>query len=77
MLLFLSVIANITRTQLALGIGEFDRYAVSNETTITFCLKEFRSLLTFSESAGIPVGVNFEAAGRYLELYHFLYYTKI
>ncbi|RLU17917.1 hypothetical protein DMN91_010156 [Ooceraea biroi] len=46
------VMANTTRTQLALGIGEFERYTVSenSQTSITFCLKELRSLLTFSEN---------------------------
>jgi len=71
-ILFLSVMANTTRTQLALGIGEFDRYTVSDETTITFCLKELKSLLAFSESVGIPVSINFETAGRYLKLFHLL-----
>jgi len=56
---------NTTRTQLAFGTGEFDRYVMGNETTITFCLKEVRALLTFSESIGIPMNINFETAGRY------------
>lgn len=56
---------NTTRTQLALGIGEFDRYTVGNETSVTFCLKEVRALLTFSESVGVPITANFETAGRY------------
>ncbi|XP_025160344.1 cell cycle checkpoint control protein RAD9B isoform X2 [Harpegnathos saltator] len=59
-----SVLQNTTRTQLALSVGEFDRYVISNETVITFCLKEFRALLTFSESVGIPVSTHFETAGR-------------
>ncbi|KAL6258871.1 hypothetical protein P5V15_010816 [Pogonomyrmex californicus] len=59
-----SVMVNTTRTQLALGIGEFDRYTIGNETSITFCLKEFRASLIFSESVGIPITANFETAGR-------------
>ncbi|XP_070166104.1 cell cycle checkpoint control protein RAD9A isoform X1 [Polyergus mexicanus] len=59
-----SVMVNTTRTQLAFGIGEFDRYIMGNETTITFCLKEVRALLAFSESIGIPININFETAGR-------------
>ncbi|XP_029155796.1 cell cycle checkpoint control protein RAD9B isoform X2 [Nylanderia fulva] len=59
-----SVMVNTTRTQLAFGIGEFDRYTVGNETTITFCLKEIRALLNFSESIGVPVNISFETAGR-------------
>ncbi|KAM0725546.1 Cell cycle checkpoint control protein RAD9A [Formica fusca] len=59
-----SVMVNTTRTQLAFGVGEFDRYIMGNETTITFCLKEVRALLIFSESIGIPININFETAGR-------------
>ncbi|XP_072745710.1 cell cycle checkpoint control protein RAD9A [Anoplolepis gracilipes] len=59
-----SVMGNITRTQLACGGGEFERYIMGNGTTITFCLKEVRALLTFSESIGIPVNINFETTGR-------------
>ncbi|EFN67003.1 Cell cycle checkpoint control protein RAD9A [Camponotus floridanus] len=59
-----SIMVNTTRTQLAFGTGEFDRYIMGNETTITFCLKEVRALLTFSESIGIPININFETAGR-------------
>ncbi|XP_050457236.1 cell cycle checkpoint control protein RAD9B isoform X2 [Cataglyphis hispanica] len=59
-----SVMVNTTRTQLSFGVGEFDRYIMGNETTITFCLKEVRALLTFSESIGIPININFETAGR-------------
>ncbi|XP_020279673.1 cell cycle checkpoint control protein RAD9A isoform X2 [Pseudomyrmex gracilis] len=59
-----SVMVNTTRTQLALSVGEFDRCIVGNETTITFCLKEVRAFLTFSESAGVPITVNFETTGK-------------
>ena len=57
---------NTTRTQLALGIGEFDRYTIGNETSVTFCLKEVRALLVFSESVGVPITANFGTAGRYI-----------
>ncbi|XP_012532856.2 cell cycle checkpoint control protein RAD9A [Monomorium pharaonis] len=59
-----SVMVNTTRTQLALGIGEFDRYTIGNETSVTFCLKEVRALLVFSESVGVPITANFGTAGR-------------
>lgn len=59
---------NTTRTQLALGIGEFDRYTVGNETSVTFCLKEVRALLNFSESVGVPITANFGTAGRYSQI---------
>ncbi|TGZ55955.1 cell cycle checkpoint control protein RAD9A [Temnothorax longispinosus] len=59
-----SVMVHTTRTQLALGPGEFDRYTIGNETSVTFCLKEVRAFLAFSESVGIPITANFGTAGR-------------
>lgn len=59
---------NTTRTQLALGIGEFDRYTIGNETGVTFCLKEVRALLAFSESVGVPITASFGTAGRYISI---------
>lgn len=59
-----SVMINTTRTQLALGIGEFDHYTIGNETNVTFCLKEVRALLAFSESVGVPITTSFGTAGR-------------
>ncbi|XP_011869320.1 PREDICTED: cell cycle checkpoint control protein RAD9A [Vollenhovia emeryi] len=59
-----SAMVNITRSQLALGVGEFDRYAIENETSVTFCLKEARALLAFSETASVPVTASFGTAGR-------------
>ncbi|KYM92613.1 Cell cycle checkpoint control protein RAD9A [Atta colombica] len=59
-----SLMVNTTRTQLAFGIGEFDRYTFGNETSITFCLKEVKALLVFSESVGIPITASFGTAGR-------------
>ncbi|XP_066585975.1 cell cycle checkpoint control protein RAD9A [Prorops nasuta] len=59
-----SAVSCTTRTQLALAIAEFDRYSVNNETNITFCMKELRAILQFSEAVGLPVYLQFEAAGR-------------
>ena len=59
-----SGLSNTTRTQLALGKGEFDRYDINSEISITFCMKEFKSLLTFAELVGVPIGTYFEGAGR-------------
>ncbi|XP_012286979.1 cell cycle checkpoint control protein RAD9A [Orussus abietinus] len=59
-----SDLCNITRTQLALARGEFDHYVMKEDTSITFCMKEFRALLNFSELVGLPVSIHFESAGR-------------
>lgn len=44
--------------------AEFDSYLIGSETTITFSLKEFRALLTFSEALNLPLQVHFETTGR-------------
>ncbi|KAK2581670.1 hypothetical protein KPH14_002166 [Odynerus spinipes] len=59
-----SNIANVTRTQLVLGKAEFDRYSVTAETTITFCLKELKAILPFAEFIKVPITIYFESAGR-------------
>lgn len=59
-----SNIANTTRTQLVLGRAEFDRYVVNTEATITFCLKELKAILNFSELTKVPLSIYFESAGK-------------
>ncbi|CAL7947165.1 unnamed protein product [Xylocopa violacea] len=59
-----SGLSNTTRTQLAFSKGEFDRYEIGNETSITFCMKEFKSILGFAEMLGLSVSIYFEGAGR-------------
>ncbi|XP_076303368.1 cell cycle checkpoint control protein Rad9 isoform X2 [Lasioglossum baleicum] len=59
-----SGLSNTTRTQLALGKGEFDRYDIETDTSITFCMKEFKAFLNFAETAMLPIGIYFEQAGK-------------
>ncbi|KOX71424.1 Cell cycle checkpoint control protein RAD9A [Melipona quadrifasciata] len=59
-----SGLSNTIRTQFALGKGEFDRYDIGSETSITFCVKEFKSFLNFAESVVTPISMYFEEAGR-------------
>lgn len=59
-----SNIANITRTQLVLFRGEFDKYSVNTETVITFCMKELRAILNFAEFVKLPINIYLETAGR-------------
>lgn len=44
--------------------AEFDSYLIGTETTITFSLKEFRALLTFSEALNLPLQLHFETTGK-------------
>ncbi|XP_062856278.1 cell cycle checkpoint control protein RAD9A [Trichomycterus rosablanca] len=50
-------------TELCLSSDEFDQFAVGSETSITFCLKELRGMLVFSESSGLPVSMYFDEPG--------------
>ncbi|XP_022227027.2 cell cycle checkpoint control protein RAD9A [Drosophila obscura] len=51
------------RTQLKLKPSEFDQYQVTNETVITFCLKEFRAFLLFAECLNASLWLEFDEAG--------------
>ncbi|XP_078036615.1 cell cycle checkpoint control protein Rad9 [Augochlora pura] len=59
-----SGLSNTTRTQLALGRGEFDRYDINTDTSITFCMKEFKAILNFAEITLMPISIYFEQAGK-------------
>ncbi|KAJ7344142.1 hypothetical protein JRQ81_000092 [Phrynocephalus forsythii] len=51
-------------TELCLSEEEFQAFHVKQETQITFCLKEFRGLLSFAESSNLPLSIYFDIPGR-------------
>uniref|UniRef100_W8BYD2 Cell cycle checkpoint control protein n=1 Tax=Ceratitis capitata TaxID=7213 RepID=W8BYD2_CERCA len=51
------------RSQLQLNADEFDKYNIEKQTSITFCLKEFRALLMFAEALNESVCLQFDMAG--------------
>ncbi|XP_025923525.1 cell cycle checkpoint control protein RAD9A isoform X2 [Apteryx rowi] len=51
-------------TELWLAEDEFQEVAVAPGTCITFCLKEFRGLLTFAEASNLPLTIHYDAPGR-------------
>ncbi|NXS09025.1 RAD9A protein, partial [Neodrepanis coruscans] len=51
-------------TELCLAEDEFQSVAVSPGSHITFCLKEFRGLLTFAEASNLPLTIHFDEPGR-------------
>ncbi|PSN30763.1 Cell cycle checkpoint control protein RAD9A [Blattella germanica] len=57
------------RTELCLGPREFDQYNIEMDTSITFCLKEFRALLQFAEAVSLPIVANFETGGNSSTVY--------
>ena len=44
--------------------GVFEEYEVPEDTSITFCLKEFKAILNFCEAAGQLLTIFFDRAGR-------------
>ncbi|XP_066853978.1 cell cycle checkpoint control protein RAD9A isoform X3 [Anser cygnoides] len=51
-------------TELWLAPDEFQAVAVVPDSRITFCLKEFRGILTFAEASNLPLTIHYDAPGR-------------
>ncbi|XP_075019541.1 cell cycle checkpoint control protein RAD9A [Calonectris borealis] len=51
-------------TELWLAEDEFQTVAVTPGSRITFCLKEFRGLLTFAEASNLPLTIHYDVPGR-------------
>ncbi|CAH1802413.1 unnamed protein product [Owenia fusiformis] len=54
----------VMHTELTLDASEFDNYQVGVDSDITFCLKELRAILGFTEGCSLPLSVHFETAGK-------------
>ena len=54
----------VVRTEMTLVPEEFENYQIGVDAKITFCLKEFRAILAFSEFVSQPLSVYFEASGK-------------
>ncbi|XP_036076175.1 cell cycle checkpoint control protein RAD9A isoform X5 [Rousettus aegyptiacus] len=51
-------------TEISIGEEDFQQLQAQEGVAITFCLKEFRGLLSFAESANLPLSIHFDAPGR-------------
>ncbi|XP_008570307.1 PREDICTED: cell cycle checkpoint control protein RAD9A isoform X2 [Galeopterus variegatus] len=51
-------------TEMSIGEEDFQQMQAQEGVAITFCLKEFRGLLSFAESANLSLSIHFDAPGR-------------
>ncbi|NXD88529.1 RAD9A protein, partial [Halcyon senegalensis] len=51
-------------TELWLAEDEFQTVAVAPGSRVTFCLKEFRGLLSFAEASNLPLTIHYDVPGR-------------
>ncbi|XP_012613001.1 cell cycle checkpoint control protein RAD9A [Microcebus murinus] len=51
-------------TEMSIGEEDFQQLQAQEGVAVTFCLKEFRGLLSFAESANLNLSIHFDAPGR-------------
>ncbi|KAM9220938.1 cell cycle checkpoint control protein RAD9A [Dugong dugon] len=51
-------------TEMSIGEEDFQQLQAQEGVAVTFCLKEFRGLLSFAESANLSLSIHFDTPGR-------------
>ncbi|KAI5944850.1 cell cycle checkpoint control protein RAD9B isoform X2 [Manis javanica] len=61
-------LANSVYSEMFVGPDEFDLFQIRVDTEITFCFKELKGMLTFSEATHAPVSIHFDFPGKPMSL---------
>ena len=54
----------MVQSQLTMQPGEFEDYQISKESNVTYCLKEFRAIISFADHLNLPVMASFSDGGK-------------
>ncbi|KAM5199845.1 cell cycle checkpoint control protein RAD9B isoform 1-T1 [Hipposideros larvatus] len=61
-------LTNSVYSEMCVGPDEFDFFQIGVDTEITFCLKELKGMLTFSEAIRAPISIHFDIPGKPMAL---------
>ncbi|XP_002155070.1 cell cycle checkpoint control protein RAD9A [Hydra vulgaris] len=56
--------SKVVNTEMTLAPEEFDNFQIGIDTEVTFCLKELRAILAFTEFVNQPLALHFEHPGK-------------
>ncbi|XP_045879994.1 cell cycle checkpoint control protein RAD9B isoform X2 [Meles meles] len=57
-------LTNSVYSEMFVGPEEFDFFQIGVDTEITFCFKELKGMLTFSEATHAPIAIHFDFPGK-------------
>nr|XP_020138592.1 cell cycle checkpoint control protein RAD9B [Microcebus murinus] len=61
-------LTNSVYSEMVVGPEEFDFFQIGVDTEITFCFKELKGMLTFSEATHAPISIHFDFPGKPMAL---------
>ncbi|XP_045632992.1 cell cycle checkpoint control protein RAD9B [Ursus americanus] len=61
-------LTNSVYSEMFVGPDEFDFFQIGVDTEITFCFKELKGMLTFSEATHAPIAIHFDFPGKPMAL---------
>ncbi|XP_074258348.1 cell cycle checkpoint control protein RAD9B isoform X3 [Saimiri boliviensis] len=58
-------LSNAVYSEMFVGSDDFDFFQIGMDTEITFCFKELKGILTFSEATHAPISIYFDFPGKW------------